>query len=51
MSEKEIEIYIVQNGVKTVIEPVDYGTITLICKNKEVLDIERNERLRIKQNK
>ncbi|WP_107841875.1 DUF3954 domain-containing protein [Metasolibacillus meyeri] len=44
-------VYIVQDGVITALSPKSFGQDTIIWKNGQVLDVERAERIRIKQTK
>ena len=46
---EEDAVYIVQNGEKTKLNPVEFGTDKITWKNGVVLDVERSERLRIKK--
>ena len=39
--------YIIKNGQITRVEPKEFGQDILFWKNGQVLDIERNERIRI----
>jgi len=41
-------VYIIKNGKKITITPIEFGNINIIFKNGKILDIERNERLRVK---
>lgn len=40
-------LLVIKNGSITRIEPKEHGQDTIIWKNGQVLDIERNERIRI----
>lgn len=42
-------VYIIQKGKVTMFEPKEHGQDTIIWKNGEALDIERLERIRIKE--
>ncbi|UYB50188.1 hypothetical protein OCI51_26665 (plasmid) [Lysinibacillus capsici] len=42
-------VYIIQKGKVTMFEPKEHGHDTIIWKNGEALDIERLERIRIKE--
>ncbi|WP_154661532.1 DUF3954 domain-containing protein [Bacillus ndiopicus] len=44
-------VYIVQDGTITALSPKPFGQDTIIWQNGQVLDIERAERIRIKQKK
>lgn len=43
----ENAVYVVKNGKLTKITAKEYGQDVLIWKNGQVLDIDRNERVRI----
>ncbi|QPR68535.1 DUF3954 domain-containing protein [Lysinibacillus macroides] len=44
-------VYIVQDGIVTPLKPKQYGQDTIIWHKGQVLDVERAERIRIKQTK
>ncbi|MBW8350763.1 DUF3954 domain-containing protein [Bacillus sp. IITD106] len=43
----EDAVYIVKNGQKTKVSPKDFGQDIIFWKNGQVLDIDRNERIRV----
>ena len=44
-------VYIVQDGIVTPLKPKQYGQDIIIWHKGQVLDVERAERIRIKQTK
>ena len=43
----EDAVYIVKNGKKTKVSPKAFGQDVIIWKNGKVLDVDRNEKIRI----
>ncbi len=47
IQEKENGLYIVKDGVPTKVTPKQHGHDMIIWKHGQVLDIDRNERIRV----